>query len=100
MSCSMIGLDVQCGPEGKYENSGCSISDVGGAGDDTLNGDAGDDTIVAGTGTDTINGGAGADTITFTMETAKADTFSSPFFSSEESRCNSLGKVGRSIGCI
>ena len=34
------------------------------------------------------------------LETAKVEILSNPFFSSEESNCNSLGKVGSSIGCI
>ena len=33
-------------------------------------------------------------------ETAKFEILSNPFFSSEESTCNSLGKVGSSTGCI
>lgn len=36
---------------------------IGGAGNDTLNGDVGDDTIVGGNGGDTLNGGAGDDVI-------------------------------------
>ena len=34
------------------------------------------------------------------LETAKVEILSNPFFSSEESTCNSLGKEGSSTGCI
>ena len=34
------------------------------------------------------------------LDTAKVEILSNPFFSSEESTCNSLGKVGSSTGCI
>ncbi len=47
---------------------------TGSANDDTINGGTGADVISGGNGSDSINGGAGADQITFTMETAKADT--------------------------
>ena len=62
---TLISIENVIGGAGNDTINGDAQNNVltGGAGNDTLNGNGGNDTLIGGAGNDTMNGGAGADTM-------------------------------------